>query len=62
MISKWDCLLEIFPKIYNVSDYMEILKNNSDKGPIIKDNKIKEILKMLETPLGGFPSRIIWWI
>lgn len=48
-VSKLDCLSTVFPKIYNVSNYMEILDNNKlNKGPIIKDIKIKRIIKILK--------------
>lgn len=49
LVCKTECLLEVFPKVYNVSNYLDILeKNNNIKGPIIKDNKIKVILKILK--------------
>lgn len=49
LVAKTECISEILPKIYNVSNYWKILDNNNNnktKGPIIKDNKIKVILKI----------------
>lgn len=46
LVTKTKLISEILPKIYNVSNNLEILDNNKTKGPIIKDNKIKVILKI----------------
>lgn len=48
-VSKLDFLSKVLPKIYNISNYMEILENNNiNKGPIINDIKIKRIIKILK--------------
>lgn len=49
IVTKLDCISEVFPRIYNVSNYIDILESNNKniKGPIIKDKKIKEILNIL---------------
>lgn len=46
LVDKEDILREILPNIYNVSNYKDILKIN-DKGPIIKDIKIKKIIEIM---------------
>lgn len=58
IVTKSDCISEVFPKMYNVSNYIDIfddkvstsLKNREvgNKGPIIKDLKIKDILNILK--------------
>lgn len=47
LVAKTKLISDILPKIYNVSNYLDILENKNSKGPIIKDNKIKVILKIL---------------
>lgn len=47
LVAKRELISDILPKIYNVSNYLDILENKNNKGPIIKDNKIKVILKIL---------------
>lgn len=46
LVAKTGLMSNILPKIYNVSNYLDILENKSSKGPIIKDNKIRVILKI----------------
>lgn len=57
LINKTKILSGILPKIYNISDYKDILINYKDInniysiGPIIKDYKIINILKILDLEL-----------
>ncbi|GMM32674.1 hypothetical protein DAMA08_021150 (mitochondrion) [Martiniozyma asiatica (nom. inval.)] len=50
-VNKTDMLLTMMPKIYNVNNYHEMLINNENmnKGPIMKNEKIISMVKMLDT-------------
>ena len=56
-LNKKNVLSYILPKIYNISNYKEILINHDDlnkissNGPIIKDSKVINILKILDLEL-----------
>jgi len=47
VVTKTDCLNNIFLKIYGINDYLELFyKKNLNIGPIIKDKKIWIILRL----------------
>lgn len=46
-IGKWDTLLYVLPKLYDVPSYLDILDNESSSGSILKDSKIKTVLEIL---------------
>lgn len=48
IVGKSGCLSEVFPKIFNVKSYLNIINNEYSKGPLIKYKKIKKILEILE--------------
>lgn len=41
IVSKLGCLSEVFPKIFNVKSYLNIINNEYSKGPLIKAIKLK---------------------